>query len=232
MAQEVPGEVSVAQAAEESADPDGVVTATRSRRRRNVIGGSPHREEYVRLIGAGWSSFALERYAQHRFGEEIPASTFRSYKNRSKIKVEESPWKAIVDGIQKDGAVDVLAVRSEMITLQRARIAIDAQHEADMKKLFSTTRGEMAELGRMLDAYMGDLQALGVMPSPKGGLVVEAGPSIRPPQAGDATPDGQSLPKAKTLGELLGTQDPEIERQMAKVLHLSARQAESNGAAG
>lgn len=201
----------------------GEPTNVRSRRRRNVIGGSPHRDEYVRLMENGWSSLAIERYAFHRYGEEIPASTVRSYRKRSKIEVKKSPWVEILKDAP-EGALDVLSIRAEMITMQRARIAIDAKHEQDMTKLFGTTRGEMAELGRMLDAYKDDLQDLGLMPKAGQSLEVTGGggsPLI------PATPDGVVAPKAKSLGELLGTTDPEVERQMARVIHMSAKAADA-----
>ena len=221
MAQEMDGGVSGAQEVEEP-------TNRRSRARRNVIGGSPHRDEYVRMLENGVSSTTLERYAFHRYGEEIPASTFRTYRRRSKIEVKKSPWAEILKEAP-EGVLDVLSLRAEMITMQRARIMIDAKHEQDMTKLFGTTRGEMAELGRMLDAYKGDLQDLGLMP--KAGQSLEVTGSGGAPLIA-APVEGVAAPKARTLGDLLGVSDPEVERQMARTLHLVSKQAEAQEEAG
>jgi hypothetical protein len=180
----------------------------RSRRRRSVIVSSAQREEYVRLMESGWSSMALERYAYHRYGEDIPASTFRAYKAKRGIKVEVSVMRG--RDIDPDRTHDVVATRQELIALQMARIGIDAQHERDMKKLFGTTRGEISLLSMLLDAAKGDLQDLGLFP--------KAGETIT--VKGDG-PDPESIPKARTLAEAMGDGTALAESSdLAKVLHL------------
>lgn len=115
----------------------------RSRGRRNVIGGSPHRDEYVRLMKAGWSSATLERYAAWRYGKDVPASTFRQYKKRQKLDVQTSRL-LNASFVDPDALPDVLTKRQELIALQTERLAIDAEHERNMRKLFGTTKGEIA----------------------------------------------------------------------------------------
>lgn len=194
--------------------PDDTPTAPpsgRSRGRRNVIGRSPHRDEYVRLLEAGWSSLALERYAAFRYGEEIPASTIRTFKQRKKIVVKVSPFKSI----DADQVVDVIGDRAELIRLQQARIAIDVEHEQQMKKLFSTTRGEIATLNALLDAHKADLQDIGVLP--RAGQKIEID-DRRGPTAEEA-------PRAATLGALLGAPDadPEVQSQLARVIWMATK---------
>lgn len=182
--------------------PDLVLQGGRSRRRRNVVGGSPHREEYVRLMRGGWSSLSLERYAQHRYGEDIPSSTFRSYKARAKI---ESVSKF---GGDADAQVDVLAARSDLIRLQQERIGIDLQHERSMGKLFGTTKGEIELLSRLLSEHKGDLQDVGVMP--KAGDVLELVAVAR---------ETEEAPRDETLAEAFGVAEGD-ELALARVLHL------------
>jgi len=157
---------------------------------------------------------ALERYAAYRYGEDVPASTIRSFKQRKKIVSQrvdpEEMWPKVQSG---DVLPDVIGLRAQMIELQRKRIAIDWGHEQSMNKLFGSTKGEIAELGRLLDALKGDLQDVGVMG--KAGEKIEVSGRVEGP-----TPE--QAPLAKTLGDLLGTADPGAEMELAKVLHLAA----------
>lgn len=201
--------------------PDNTTEPTiqgRSRARRNVIGGSPHRDEYERLMVAGWTSLALERYAAYRFGEDIPASTFRAYKSRKKIRVaadqRKKPW-AEVDVYDK--IPDVIGMRADMIELQRQRIAIDWQHEQSMGKLFGSTRGEIAQLATLLDQIKSDMQDVGLMP--KAGERVEFTNTT-------PTASAENAPRARTLGELVGGLDPAMEMEMARTLHAIGGAAE------
>jgi hypothetical protein len=195
----------------------------RSRARRNVVGGSPHRDEYVRLMQAGWSSLTLERYAMYRFGEEIPASTFRTYKKRWAIEAKVAPWAREAEKVlDADAAVDVVTARAELIELQRSRIAIDVGHERTMTKLFGSTRAEIAALSSLLDAHKADLQDLGLFP--KAGTTLTISGDVPKPTAADA-------PKVQTLGTLIGTEDTAEEIEAAKVLHLKMKAA-SNGHGG
>ena len=188
-------------------------TQRRSRARRNVIGRSSNRDEYVRLMENGWSSLTLERYAAYRYGEEIPASTFRTYRSKHEIVVKNGvkPMK----GVEPDQVVDVIGKRAELIRLQEARIAIDVQHETMMAKLFGSTRGEIATLNALLDSHKADLQDLGLLPKAGEKITINDG---RQPTAADA-------PKARTLGDLLGAPgaDPAMQSALARSLHLATR---------
>jgi hypothetical protein len=169
----------------------------RSRRRRNVIGSSMHRDEYLRLMKAGWSSATLERYAAWRCGEDIPASTFRQYKKRMKLDVQTS--RVLNASFDTDAIPDVLTKRQELIALQTERLAIDAQHERDMRKLFGTTKNEIALLNTLLNELRQDLTDAGVL----GEGASQAEPEIE-------------LPKHRTLADVL----PGDEQGLAEVLHM------------
>lgn len=172
-------------------------TRERSRRRRNVIGQSMHRDEYVRLMKAGWSSASLERYAAWRNGEDIPASTFRTYKKRLQLDVQKS---RVLDGqFDTDALPDVLTKRLELIELQTQRLAIDAQHERDMRKLFGSTKSEIALLNTLLNEMRQDLVNVGMYGEGQAEAIVE--------------PD---LPRYRTIGEVLEGD----EQQLAEVLHM------------
>lgn len=170
---------------------------TRSRRRRNVIGQSMHRDEYVRLMKAGWSSATLERYAAWRCGEDIPASTFREYKKKLKLDVQTS--RLLNASFDTDAIPDVLAKRQELIALQTDRIAIDAAHERSMTKLFASTRSEIALLNNLLTDLRHDLESAGILGAERVAGVPE-----------------EELPRARTLAEVFSGD----ERELAKVLHM------------
>ena len=197
----------------ETADsPEGQTNASRrSRRRRNVIAHSPHREEYERLIKAGWNSFALERYALGRYGEEIPASTFRSYKSRKGMKTDVERFGEIVD---QDKMIDVMGVRSDLIQLQMGRIGIDVRHEQEMSKLFGSTRGEIQLLSALLDQHKQDLQDLGMFPKVGESVTIES--HVTHEQVED------TAPKHTSLSEALGM-DGADDADLAEVLHLQLK---------
>jgi len=176
-----------------------------------VVASSPHRDEYVRLLEAGWSSLALERYALHRYREDIPASTFRAYKAKKKIVVKGSGL-----GADPEQMVDILAQRADLIRMQRERIDIDLTHERNMGKLFSTTRSEIQLLDTLLNSHKADLQDVGVMPREGESLTINV------PQ-----PSAEAAPRAKSLGEAFGV-EPGQESELARVLHL--RMVASDGA--
>jgi hypothetical protein len=183
----------------------------RSKRRRNVVASSPHRAEYERLLGVGWTSMSLERYALHRYGEDIPAVTFRLYRKKLGLVRPSAQYRAVVP----ESMVDVLGTRAELIALQKARIAVDWNHEQQMAKLFGTTRSEIQVLSGLLDAHKADLQDLGVFPKAGEKLTINGLP---------VSPD--ESPRARSLAEALGVEVAD-EAEVAKLLHLSLKAAES-----
>ena len=175
---------------------------TRSRKRRNVIGNSPNRDEYVRLMSAGWSSYSLEKYAWHRYGEDIPDRTFRLYKSKHQIKAPADPLKEI----SLDDIPDVTMERVRILQLQKGRIGIDVAHETAMNKLFGTTGREIELYSKLLTELRSDLQEVGLLPRP--------GQENRIPEAAK-----DNSPSARSLGEVFGTDDT-AEAELAKVLHM------------
>lgn len=200
--------------------PENDAPTSRSRRRRNVVGSSPHREEYVRLMKAGWTAMALERYAGFRFGEDIPSRTFRQYRQRHKIEPEVEhlqEWRQVE-------ALDVVSERATLIQMQKARIDVEVGLEIGaqrgMNKLLSTTRHEIFLLSALLDQHKADLQDLGLMP--KAGEQIEI---TTPAQAIQGV-----VPKAQSLGALIGLEPgSDGEAQLARVLHMQAKKSEQAG---
>lgn len=184
----------------------------RSKRRRNVVGSSPHRDEYVRLIKAGWSSISLERYAAFRFGEDIPSRTFRAYKSR--LKLDQVDEKKTLEQFATTEAHDVLQKRAALISLQEQRVVIDTSLELGMNKLLSTTREEIRLLHSMLGDHLADLQTLGVMPKEAQHVQVTA--------TGGAEPEGAGIPAHRSLAEIFGA-DPAAEAEIAKVIHMQRK---------
>jgi hypothetical protein len=164
---------------------------------------SPYRDDYVRLIEAGWSSVSLERYAKYRYDEKIPASTFRNHMRRIEKNADPSKRLAITDKDknQLSGTeVDVMGVRQQLIVLQIQRLAVDSQHEFQMNKLFTSTREEMKLLSSLLNEAKADQMDFGVIKH----------------RAGDELPDvpaptPSNSPRHASLGALMGLepgQDP------------------------
>lgn len=157
---------------------------------------SPYRDDYVRLIEAGWSSVSLERYAKYRYKEEIPASTFRNHMRRIEKKADPSKRLALTakDQEQLSGSeVDVMGVRQQMIVLQIQRLGVDTAHEFQMNKLFTSTREELKLLSTLLNEAKADQLDFGV-------IAAKQEDELPPvPQA-----DASNSPQHATLGSLLG----------------------------
>ena len=169
----------------------------RAKRKKKVspFNQSPYRDAYVRLIQAGWSSTALERYAKYRYDETIPASTFRNHMRRI-----EKPHALVVTG--KDGQAltdvdtDVLGIRQSLIALQIQRLQVDAKHEFDMNKLFTSTREELKLLSQLLNEAKADQRDFGV-------IVHDPKDELPPVPA----PEPANSPRHASMAELLGLSD-------------------------
>lgn len=208
--------------------------STRSRKRKNVIGSSPNREEYDRLLQNGWSSIAVSRFALFRHGEDIPDRTIRLYRKRKGWDVLKSDMQG--KDVDPDVIIDILAERSELIRLQKNRIGIDTAHERTMNKLFSGTRHEVLALSQLIDRAKEDMQDFGLFPKlgeihnvtvhgAVQGLTGDSGSKDN--GAGD-----RYAPPAQTLGALFNEISPEVEQQMARMLHsvLPSTDPHTNGA--
>lgn len=189
--------------------------------RRNVIANSGHREDYERLLEAGWSSVSLEKYAAYRFNEQIDASTFRRYRQRMELDAAkvESPDGRLAK-LRRDELIDIVQARADLIRLQKARVWTDVGLEIGdrgMGKLFRTTRHEIALLSEMLTAHAEDLQALGVLTKPDERIEVTK---------------QSSLPELENrrLGEILGSDADE--ESLARVVNLALTVGTPSGPAG
>ena len=166
----------------------------RAKRKKKVspFNQSPYREDYVRLIQAGWSSASLERYAKYRYDEAIPASTFRNHMRRI-----DKPDALTVTGKDKVALtgteIDVMGVRQQLIMLQIQRLSVDSAHEFQMNKLFTSTREEMKLLSQLLNEAKADQQDYGLLRH----RADEDLPAV--PQA-----DPSNSPRHASLGQLMG----------------------------
>lgn len=170
----------------------------RARRKKKVspFNQSPYREDYVRLIQAGWSSASLERYAKYRYDETIPASTFRNHMAR--IQKGKNPGNPLAvtgkGGEQLTGTeIDVMGVRQQLIMLQIQRLGVDSAHEFQMNKLFASTREEMKLLGTLLNDAKADQADYGLLKKATGDEL----PEVPQPDAGNA-------PRHTSLAQLMG----------------------------
>lgn len=187
----------------------------RAKRKRKIspFNSSPYRDAYVRLIQAGWSSTALERYAKYRYDEVIPASTFRNHMR----KIEKAEPLAIIG---KSGAalgdldIDVMGIRQQLITLQVQRLGVDANHEFQMNKLFGSTREEIKLLSTLLNEAKADQRDYGV-------IVHDPSEELPPVPV----PEAKNSPKHTTVQALLGLesgQDPlALAEGFAKVININ-----------
>ena len=178
--------------------------------RRDVIASSPNKDDYERLIEAGWSSLSLERYAALRFGERIDGSLFRRYRQKMNTTIEKAdPEDEKLARLRRDELIDIVQERADMIRLQKQRVMTDVGLEigsSGMGKLFQTTRFEIELLSDMLSAHAEDLQTLGVMP--KANQQVEVTHRTGSPE-----------PEKRTLQEIMGS-DADSET-LATVVHLA-----------
>lgn len=154
---------------------------------------------------------ALERYAAHRFGEDIPASTIRDYCGKHGISSKVAHR---FNGVEPDEAVDIIGARADLIGLQIARIQLDWKREQDRGKLLKGTSTEISTLNRILTQHRMDLQAVGLMPV--------AGQKIE--LSGVPTEAEVGAPKHRSLGEALGGDAGEDDATLGKLIHLALRQ--------
>ena len=184
-----------------------------------------HRDEYVGLMRAGWSSQAIERYAAYRYGEDIPAATFRAYRLRNKVKASAVPaFPGLKDGASTDPEkrLDVMGLRAEAIQLQQARIRLEVTAEVEAGRLNPVLRAEIQLYNALLNDHKADQQDWGLAP--------KAGDRVDPPAAlpGLPSPAEAGAPRFQTLGELLGVPDGSDEERSAAVrLHLATRDGQA-----
>ena len=168
----------------------------------SVINSSPHRDEYRRvMLEGGWTSFALERYASYRYGEDIKASTFRGYKAKILAQKPDYVTPDVLTGKDKqplakageEVQLDVMDMRQKLAMLQLQRISVDVASELSIGKLFTTTGREIELASKLLDQIKTDQQDFGVLP--KVAEEVKVGINDMP----------SDIPrKHTTLGEALG----------------------------
>lgn len=183
---------------------------------KNAVETSENREQYERLLNGGWSTTALERYAAHRFNEEISAYTFRRHRAKMPPPEETEVRDQKLALLRKDEEVDVFQTRADLIRLQQQRVLTDVGLEIGdrgMNKLFTTTKYEIELLSNLLDAHVRDMQVLGLVPQPGARL--------------DVVHSAASQVEQRSLGDILGSDvDPET---LAKVVHLALPRTASNG---
>jgi hypothetical protein len=194
--------------------------STRGRNRKNVIASSPHKSEYKKLLKAGWSSLAVERYAMFRYGEDIPAATIRAYRKSMRLQVTASVMRPAKE-VDPEQVLDVALEMAELIQLQKDRVAIDVKLETQMNKLLSTTRMEIRELSMLLREYKETMQDWGL--HPVRGVKLDVHGTLHPGEQPGPADDGRTryAPRVQTLGQLFdgGEVSQEQEIQLARMLH-------------
>jgi hypothetical protein len=202
---------------------EGQDASKRGRSRKNVIGHSIHRDEYVTLMRNGWSSMAISRFAMFRHGEDIPDRTIRLYRKKLGLSSTRSAMQD--QEVDPEAIVDILKERTELIHLQKARIAIDTAHERTMNKLFSGTRHEIAALNSLITATKEDMQDFGLFPKLGEVHNVHLTGQVQglTPGSGEEKPDdgttSRYAPPVRTLGALFSEISPQQEQQVARMLH-------------
>lgn len=216
------------------------------KKRPNLIGSSPHRDVYHRLMQAGWSSTSLSVYAGHWYGESISASTFRSYRSRNNwparktaANVRDGENETLPAGwdprADHDTPLDVIHLRNELIRLQQLRVALAVQAEVRAGVLEPSTRLEITALDKMLEAAKADQQLLGMLPTPGRGDEDQDTGAVRESADDDGRgglPGGAGVPEwavDRSFGELLPGLTPHVEAQMARMFQESGLLEAGNG---
>lgn len=185
-------------------------TSTRSRRRRNVIGNSPNRDEYTELM-RHWSDQAIEQYAWHRYGEDIPRATIGAYRRKHGIERANTGYNPADKYASADGIPDVLGGINDLLNLQRDRIRIDHKHEISRDALNPKLRNEIALMNQLLGTAKATMQDLGLLPKSSEKLEIKSGPMTPVPEAG--------TPRLKSLEDITG--DADAARLLARQLDSS-----------
>jgi hypothetical protein len=202
--------------------------------RRSLIDISRNKEEIVHLlVDAGWGSRTVSRYLEMKHSEVIPASSLRTWRARYLKRLESqgklpAMWKQPDHGdhtaraevnralFPDDTVPDILAQRLALIRLQQRRIAIDAEHEFAMNKLFVSQGKEIDLLNRLLNDAKTDLQDIGVYPK------VEVGPAVVVNNA------VQAIAAAAPLADAMPNVPADVIREAGRTLVLLRREEEEN----
>lgn len=196
----------------------------------SIINKSPHREEYRTLMQAGWTSFALERYAAYRYGETISASTFRTYKQRVVAQIPGWVTPAVLTGKNKaplmkageEARIDIMDIRQQLILLQLQRVSVDVNTELNLGKLFNTTGREIEMLSKLLNEAKQDQIDFGILPKVADEQVVTVNdvPAM-------VAPRHQTLGEALQLGDISAEDLAAVARSVGKVVPIRSKSIEA-----
>lgn len=149
--------------------------------RQSLVDKSSHKAEIDHLlIDLRWGSRTVAKYLETKYGETIPDSTLRTWRQRRLKALERSGkvpeiWKQDEDPSTARGRVkaaltpedtipDILTRRLALARLQEQRVALDAEHEFSMGKQFTSNGKEIALLNDLYSAIKVDMQELGLLP--------------------------------------------------------------------
>lgn len=200
------------------------------KKRPNLIGNSPNRAVYYELMQAGWSSTSLSFYADHRFGERIAASTFRSYRAKRGWPARSTPAmirdpanERLPAGFDAqrdhDTIPDVFHERSELVRLQKLRVALAVQEEIQSGELAPNTRLEIQTLSKLITEVQADLQLMGLLPSLTADSDQDVGVVRDAPQVEAGT--GPVVPEwaaTQSFADVLTGVSPQVEAGFARSL--------------
>jgi len=204
--------------------------------RRSQIDASPHKSEIEHLlIDLRWGSRTVAKYLETKYGEVIPDSSMRTWRQRRLRTLErqgkvpkiwreappESDNSARAQVLRhltpEDTLPDVLTRRIALARLQEARVRLDAEHEFAMGKQFASQGREIDLLNRIYDSIKTDMQELGMLPTlekqPETQVTVHA-------QGGHAAAIAAPVPADRTVEQLTHGIDPSTLSEAGRTLVL------------
>jgi hypothetical protein len=193
----------------------------------NLIGSSKHRDVYHLMMQEGWSSTSLSFYADHRFGETISPSTFRSYRSRKGWPARKNPAnirdrqnERLPAGYDPEAdhdlPIDVFHERAELARLQRLRVALAVNKEVRTGELEPSTRLEIQTLSKLLSEISDDMRVMGLLPT----AADDGGQDVGQVRDAPGGTERQVAPawSNQSLGEAAGGMTPEDEIAFARTL--------------
>lgn len=205
-----------------------------------MVDKSSHKGEIEHLlIDLRWGSRTVAKYLETKYGEAIPDSTLRTWRQRRLAVLERHGkvpdiWKDPTDPSTARGRVqsmlmptdelpDIVTRRLALARLQEERIRIDAEHEVSMGKLFTSNAKEIELLNKIYSDIKTDMQELGVLPQlekmPSTSVTVNAHGGAGG-AGGSAQAAAITVPSDQTMEELTQGVDADVLSEAGRALML------------
>jgi len=203
--------------------------------RRSLVDASAHKAEIEHLlIELRWGSRTVAKYLETKYGETIPDSTLRTWRQRRLDALDKKGklpaiWKEPGDPNTAKGRVqafltpadelpDIVTRRLALARLQEERIRIDSEHEFSMGKLFTSGTKEIDLLNKIYSDIKQDMQELGLLPQLEKVAATQVNVTATGGQA--AAISSTPVPSDKTLDELTHGVDPSVLAEAGRALML------------